>query len=828
MNFTADNFPGIVTFVYIYTPDGTQWTSTGVSTLNGQAQFALPSVPTTGTYRVRVEPGQGTGSVSVGLTQNSTGGILSLVEGAISVNLVAGQNGSYTFSGKQGQALGLSLSNFSTTLGGQTVTATIKDSSGTQLARFYPSSSIGYALPVLPMTDTYTMTIDPGTAATNFTLQLTADQTGTLTVNAAPTVFSTNTMGQNASYSFAGVAGQNYALALTADSFPGVTYVYVYAPDGTQWASTWVYPGNGQTQYALPSVPTTGIYTVRVESGQGAGSIAVAITQTGTTTLNPSITGTLTAGGNSIAVNVAAGYTANYTFNGTQGQALGLAFTNFSMTPGGQNVTVTIADSSGTQIASFNRSSASSYALPVLPVTGRYTLTINPGKAATNFTLQLTADQTGALTANGAPMVFSTNMLGQNASYSFAGVAGRNYALNLTADSFPGFTMVYVYAPDGTQWASTEVYSGSGQTQYTLPSVPTTGTYTVRVEPVQGMGSVALGLTQNTTGGIFSIGGPPLNISLIAGQNGSYTFNGKQGQVLGLGFTNISTTPGGQNITVTIADSSGTQIASFNRSSASNYALPILPVTGLYTLTINPGTAAANFTLQLMADQTGMLTVNGAPVVFSASTMGQNASYSFAGVAGRNYALNLTADSFPGFTMAYVYAPDGTQWAMTEVYSGSGQTQYTLPSVPTTGTYAVRVEPVQGAGSVTVGLTQNSTGGILSVGGATLSVNLVAGQNGSYTFNGTQGQALGLGFSNFLTTPAGQNVTVAIADSSGTQIASFNCSSASNYALPTLPVAGFYTVIIDPGTAAASFTLQLTTVPTTAATSTDRVKLKTQ
>lgn len=799
--------------IYVYTPDGAQWDAASVSK-GSSTQINLPVMPVSGAYIARIVPsGAATGSLDIALTQTSAGAILNAVSPATSVSLIAGQNASYTFSGTQGQNFGLGVTGLSTTPTGRGVHMTVTDSSGTVIASTTLSAFTNYVLPTLPATDTYTVMFDPDTATATFNLQLVADQTGTLPFDGGTITFSSSVVGQNATYSVAGTAGLNSVLALSADTFAGLTWVYVYLPDGTFWTSTYVGAG-GSTHFTVPTMPTSGAYTFRVEpSGATTGSLSMSLSQNGSTPINGNSAGTLTAGAAPVAVNIAAGQTINYSFSGTKGQWLGLGLTNQATTPSGQTVSVKVIDSGGTQIASFSHTSSTGYALPALPLTDTYTVSINAGSAAASFNLQLLADQTGTLAQNGSPAVFTSNTIGQYATFSFAGTAGQAEALALTADSFPLFTSAHVYAPDGSLWTSN--YIGTGGSQINLPILPATGTYLVRILPPDAAtGSLSIGLRQTATSALTA-GGAPLGVSLLAGQNAAYSFSGVQGQRLGLGLTGLSTTPSNGKVTVTILNPSGTQLTSFYTSSATNTPIPALRATGTYVVTVDPGTAAATFNLQLTNDQTGTLTVNGAPTVFTCSAVGQNASYSFAGVAGENYALVLNAAGFDNYTNVYVYSPDGAQWAQTSVYPSSSGTQFNMPRLPTTGTYIVRIEPPStSTGSITIGVTQASAttatnAGTLTAGGGPVAVNVAADQAVSYTFSGTEGQMLGLGVSSLATTPAGQNVAATITASNGSVIGNFSAVGNTGYALPALPSTDTYAVVVNPGANAASLNLQL-------------------
>jgi len=682
LGFAADTIPGNTSIV-VYNPNGTTLTNTTLTATMGSTQLNLGTVAG-GTYRVRVIPGSlNSGSIQTTLVQFASGSTLTIGGPPVAVNLVAGQNGQYTFNGTQGQLLGVGVTNLSTPT--QSLSFRITGPGGTQVGNFSTSSATGYALPALPATGSYILTANPGPNMASFNLSLSADQTGLLATSGTPVVWSSSTVGQFGTYNFNATAGQSYVLQLSGDTILGLTNVYVYEPVGSTWSSTTVVSG-GSASIALSNTPTSGTYQVRIVPAMGgAGNLTMSLTQ-------PS-GGTLTVGAPPAPVSIAVGESAVYSFSGTAGQLLSVAFTDFSTVPAARSVTLTLAGSNGVvmstcnvNVSQYSRLNGAGCTLPPLPANDSYTLTMGLGMASASFGIQLVADQTGTLTGNPAVTAFASNIVGQSAAYSLAGVAGQDYVVEMTGNSFLGSTNVYVYNPDGGLRISTNISNG-GSAQLDLGQVSTTGNYFIRVEPTAWEASADKILIE--TAGALATGNAALSSNLAAGQVALYTFSGVQGQNFGLGLSTLSLMPSGGNVTVTVTNPDGTRLGSSNMSTS--YALPTLPQTGTYAVTVDPGAAAASFNLQLLSDQTGTLVINAAPTIFTSNVVGQNASYAFAGVAGQNYALNFTADSLPGLTFVYVYKPDGTQWTFVLVSSSSGQTQYTLPSVPTTGTYSVPI-----------------------------------------------------------------------------------------------------------------------------------------
>jgi len=495
---SGDTFQGITAFI-VYRPDGAQLVSTSISYSSGAGSsgaLVLPSIPITGTYKLRVMPANGaTGSVSAALTQDVTGALA--IDGvSTAVNLVSNQSGRYSFNGTAGAALGIGYSGLSTTPAGGTVSIAINKPDGSLLTTCSASTANGgCVLSPLPVSGTYTVKVTSVNTAT-LNLQLSSDATANLSVNGPAAAVTIVKVGQAATYSFSGTAGQNLNLILSNDTILGNTYFYVYKPDGTSLNYTSVSYSSGAGtggNLSLGSLPASGTYTVRVMPSNGAtGSITAALTQ--------DVAGTLTVDGAATAASLN-NQKGRYTFSGTAGQWLGLGITGLATTPANNGVSVSILKPDGSTLASCSASSANSgCALPVLPASGTYTVLVSLSGSASAATLNLllSSDATGTLTANGSGQTFGPTRVGQAAAYNFSGTAGQNLNLVLTGDTFAGYTYVYVYKPDGTSWTSTYSYYSSGAgtgTTLALTNLPASGTYTARIVPPSGVtGSITAAL----------------------------------------------------------------------------------------------------------------------------------------------------------------------------------------------------------------------------------------------------------------------------------------------------------------------------------------------
>ena len=234
-----------------------------------------------------------------------------------------------------------------------------------------------------------------------------------------------------------------------------------------------------------------------------------------------------------------------------------------------------------------------------------------------------------------------------------------------------------------------------------------------------------------------------------------------------------------------------------------------LPATGTYTILIAPASPlTGNMTLTLYAvpDVTGTIAINGSPVTATLSAPGQKARYTFTGTAGQQVNLGLTNVSLTSASVSLL-RPGGTTLASLSVSSAGGSLD--PPLLPTSGTYTILVDPTGTyTGASTLTLSKDLTG-TLTIGATPKTVTISRpGQNARYTFTGTAGRQVTVR----VTTNTMSCVTVSLLKPGNIALtSSFSCSASFNLAPQTLPLAGTYTITIDPnGTTTGSLSLSVT------------------
>jgi YD repeat-containing protein len=483
----------------IYNPDNTVLT-TCYMYMSSTRDCNLPLLPASGTYLIFVDPGSSTASFDLLLSNNLSGTLTADADAQIYTSTRLGQNGRYTFTGTIGQSLGLGMPTLTTSSAYGSVKLTIYNPDNTVLTTcyMYMSSTRDCNLPLLPASGTYLIFVDPGSSTASFDLLLSNNLSGTLTADADAQIYTSTRLGQNGRYTFTGTIGQSLGLGmptLTTSSAYGSVKLTIYNPDNIVLTTCYMYEGISSSRDCnLPLLPADGTYLIFVDPGSSTASFDLL--------LSNDLTGTWTVDGAAQTFfSTRLGQNARYTFTGTIGQGLGVGLSAFTTSPVGGSVKLTFYKPDNTVLTTCymysSISTSRNCSLPFLPADGTYTVIADPGSSTASFGLFMSSDITGTLTLGGNAQAFSTDRLGQNARYAFSGTAGQNLSLLFSGDTFPGWTSVYVYKPDGSYWSNTSVYySGSGPAgtgTWNLTNLPATGTYTVFVSSSGGTpGAISL------------------------------------------------------------------------------------------------------------------------------------------------------------------------------------------------------------------------------------------------------------------------------------------------------------------------------------------------
>ncbi|RBH87945.1 glutamate synthase, partial [Xanthomonas oryzae pv. oryzae] len=186
----------------------------------------------------------------------------------------------------------------------------------------------------------------------------------------------------------------------------------------------------------------------------------------------------------------------------------------------------------------------------------------------------------------------------------------------------------------------------------------------------------------------------------VPGQNVYLTFKATAGQNLGLGLSDLVTPNSTNYVYLTVYKPDGSYAASQYCYASNNGCQTNLGNTmaGTYSVVVNApydGDQTMSFKSTVSSDVTGTLQADTAQTL-TLGRRGQNGRLSFAGTAGQTLAVQVAGQTTvpSGRTTYYtVYAPDGSTLAST---SATSATTLNLPSLPTTGTYTMFVDPYYG------------------------------------------------------------------------------------------------------------------------------------
>jgi large repetitive protein len=287
---------------------------------------------------------------------------------------------------------------------------------------------------------------------------------------------------------FNATAGERLSLGIAPITLSGVPAIDVTLvdPSNAPIATASCAPANGGCTLEPGTLSANGAYYIDFAIPFGSGG-------TFSATLSRAVAGAaLSVGG--AAVNYSSsrpGQNVRFTFQGTSGQNLGLGVRPLTVNPSSPGIaTVRIDRPDGTPLTSSACTTAAGGCglnLAGLPASGTYAVTVAPQNGASqSFTARLSADLTGTLPLNSNRSV-NLSRIGQNGRYTFSGSAGQTRRIQVTAQttSPTGRSVTYtVLRPNGTTHL-TQTVTGASATLM-LGSLPTTGTYSVIIDPTGG------------------------------------------------------------------------------------------------------------------------------------------------------------------------------------------------------------------------------------------------------------------------------------------------------------------------------------------------------
>jgi YD repeat-containing protein len=711
INFNPTSGP-VGTSVTIY---GTSFSSTpsqNTVTFNGMTATVVSATATK--IVTAVPTGATTGPITV---TTPTGSATSGTSFTVSSSLAPTISGFTPTIGESGTAVTITGTNFETTASNNGVVLNVSHT----LVGSATATSISTTVPPLTGSGRISVATPNGKAVSNGDFFIPpspytpadVDVTGRMILGESKTV-AINTANKVGMILFDAEAGQRASLKINSSTITS-GWITVYSPRGAALGVT-SFSGNGEF-LDTPILPLSGTYIILVDPDS---------TYTGNlnfTLSNASdFTGTIVPGGAPVTVTTSTyGQNARLTFSGAASQRVSLNVTGVNLTGGTNNfVNVSIRKPDGTSLVWSNLAGAGFIDTQVLPVTGQYTILVDPWDTSTgSVTLTLydvPADPTGTITPGASPVTVTTTAIGQNAQLHFSGSVNQRVTLlisgvNLTGGSY-NWVNVSIRKPDGTTLVSSTLAAGGFIDTQVLP---VTGQYTILVDPWDtSTGSVTLTLYDVPADptGTITPGGSPVTVTTVTpGQNAQLSFSGSVNQRVSLLISGVNLTGGTYNsFNVFIRKPDGATLAWTTLVGVGFIDATVLPVAGTYTILFDPSdTSTGNITLTLYdvpADAANTATVGGTAVTVSTTVPGQNAQVTFGGTSGQQITVRLSNNTMGTVTVSLL-KPDRT----TLTYTSSSGSSFNLAaqSLPTTGTYTIRIDPDStNVGSISARVTDGS------------------------------------------------------------------------------------------------------------------------
>jgi RHS repeat-associated protein len=283
---------------------------------------------------------------------------------------------------------------------------------------------------------------------------------------------------------------------------------------------------------------------------------------------------------------------------------------------------------------------------------------------------------------------------------------------------------------------------------------------------------------------------------------GLVVFDGTAGQYVFLNIPSSSISaasisiydPFGLNITGGSFGTSGGSVDTFK-----------LPTSGTYTIVITPAVGSGNVTLSLLdaTPITGTITADGTPKTISGITAGVNASETFTGSTGQRVFLKI--DSQLSSVIVRLRDPNGILLASATV--GAASSWIDTQTLQSNGTYTIQVDPtgsVTGSITLTLYTVPADISGTITPGNGTQTPTAFTigtpGQGAAYTFTGTLNQRISIQLQPPTSGSSIPSGYVRLIKPDGTELINSGIfsNSAAYIDTQTLPVAGTWTVVVDP------------------------------
>jgi hypothetical protein len=425
----------------------------------------------------------------------------------------------------------------------------------------------------------------------------------------------------------------------------------------------------------------------------------------------------------------------------------------------------------------------------------------------------------------GPAVVVAVPSVGGTSNATFTGALNQRISLQITNVTITS-SKVSVLKPNGQTLFTPFTVTKSGYFM-DVKTLPVAGTYKIVVDPKDTYtGKLTLKLydvpADPTTPA--TLDGTPYTVTTTTpGQNALLTFNGTAGQRVSGLITDVDYASA--KLKILNPDSTLLFSPALGFGHGGNFLEPkTLPATGVYTVVVDPGLAAAgSATVQFFltgTDATGTITAcTSLPctaTTTSTTSPGQNAGLTFNGTNGQRIAVLAGNSTYGTPIKVSVLKPDSSNLFNPSLTVGGFDAFSDVQTLDATGVYTIFVDPQwSDTGGIDLQLytvLADQTGAI-PFGTPVTANTTMPGQNALFTFSGTLNQRVSLN----LTNVSYGSAKVSILKPDNTQLAPplFVPNTLGDFQEPVkLPSTGPYKVKVDPlGASTGSLDVNLYSVP---------------
>ncbi len=479
MHLASSTYASNITY-YVYGPDNRRFME-GTISMQDETSAHLRALPSTGTYTIIFGPENQPAAWTVQVERNK---YMSSDGTAFSVNTTApGQSERVLFSNTTyGKGYGVAVDNLATPGSTSTVGFSVRSYTENEIAD--ESCDVTYDgcafnARNLPRGDYY-IVVHPtwnGNRTMSMQLRLREDVSGALVQNVAQPL-SLPENGMNASLSFEGSAGHHAAIRVSSlnMALAGKYLLYtIYRPNGLFFISGTIYEDD---TINTPLLPETGTYVLYIDPSEGTPASMQLLSAA-------EVASPIAINGAPVSLSTTTqGQFAYLGFSATAGQKLGLGISGITVSGTDDRVGVSVADAEGNIIGSTDCYASDGCDLNLdVPTTGTYEVTLSSAWDSTaSFTATLSSDGTGSLSTGVAKPV-SLTRYGSNQRLTFNATSGLPLSIQVASPATTpsgGYVYYVVLRPNGTVLMTKRVNTA---TTITRTSMPSTGTYTLFIDP---------------------------------------------------------------------------------------------------------------------------------------------------------------------------------------------------------------------------------------------------------------------------------------------------------------------------------------------------------